>query len=82
MSPISTNANLCRLLILPCGECSKAGMMYQLNCSQERVRCWRFPVRPVLSHGVVEYAQHMMLIRACAPANCGCTLFPGFEELL
>ena len=28
MSPISTNANLFRLLILPSGECSRAGMMY------------------------------------------------------
>ena len=28
MSPLSTNANLCRLLSLPSGERSKAGMIY------------------------------------------------------
>ena len=28
MSPLSTNANLCRLLIRPLGEWSRAGMRY------------------------------------------------------
>ena len=61
MSPLSTNANLCRLLILPSGECSRTGMMYHsfiARRSEFGVAESRFG-RSVLSHGVVEYAQRM-----------------------
>ena len=60
MSPLSTSTSLCRLLILPSGECSGAGMMYHsLIARRSEFDVADCRVRPVLSHGVVEYAQHV-----------------------
>ena len=77
MSPLSTNANLCRLLILPSGECSRTGMMYhsliahrsEFGAAESRFgRC-----SPM---AWLNMPSTYTLMRACAPVNCGCTFFP------
>ena len=78
MSPLSTNANLCRLLILPSGECSRAGMMYHsviARGSEFGVADSRFG-RRCSTMAWLGMPSTWTLMRACAPANCGCTFFP------
>ena len=77
MSPLSTNANPYRLLILPSGERSRAGMMYhnlfarrsEFGVADSRFgRC--FPMASL------HMPSTWTLMRACAPANRGCTFPP------
>lgn len=73
-APATTNANnLCRLFH-PAVRRLKQGRYYvpKLIGPQERVRCRRVPVRPVLSLGMVEDDMHVNA-QACvfAPANRG-----------
>ena len=50
------SANLCRLLVQPSGERSRAGGMYpSLNLPEERLRRRQVPVPPVVSQGVASH---------------------------
>ena len=83
MSPLSTNANLCFLLILPSGECSRAGIMYHnllARRSEFGVAESRFGRCSPMEW--LSMPSTWTLIRACAPSNRGYTFFPGCEALL
>ena len=76
MSPIFPNANLCRLLILPSGECSWAGMMYHsliARRSEFGVADSRFGL--CFPMAWLSMPSTWTLMHARAPANCGCTCF-------
>ena len=73
MSPFSTNANLCRLLIRPSGESSRAGMRYHSLIAGRtefgaESRFGRCSLKAWL-----RMRSTRTLGRARAPANCGCT---------
>ena len=72
LSPLSTNANPCRLLVRASGmRCRAAMICCSLpNCPQGRIRLRRVLVRLVFSHGVVDDAKH---VNAQVPA-CTCQL--------
>ena len=81
MSPLSTNANLCRLLILPSGKCSRAGMMYHSSIvrrSEFGVADSRFGRCSPMAW--LSMPRTWTLMRACAPVNCGCTFFPAAKR--
>ena len=74
MSPISTNANLFRLLILPSGECSRAGMMYHsliARRSEFGVADSRFGRCSPMAWLIMPSTWTLM--RACAPATVSYT---------
>ena len=76
------NANLCRLLILPSGEWSRAGIRYH---SLVTLRC-EFGVAKSRYDLYSPKAWSRMPCpsttrRACAPAKYGCNFLPGCETL-
>ena len=77
MSPLSTNANFCHLLILSCGACSRAGTMYHSSIARRNefgVTDSRFGrCSPMVWFSM---PTTWMLTRACAPANCSCNFSP------
>ena len=67
------NANLCRLLILPSGECSRM-MCHSLIARRSDVADSRFARCPPMAW--LSMPSTWTFMRACAPANYGCT-FPA-----
>ena len=67
------NANLCRLLILPSGECSRM-MCHSLIARRSDVADSRFARCPPMAW--LSMPSTWTLMGACDPANCGCTFPP------
>ena len=74
MFPLSTNAKLCRLLILPSGQCSRAGMMYHsLTDRRSEFGVANSRLGRCSPMAWLSMPSTCTLMCAYAPANCGCT---------
>lgn len=77
MTPLSTTVNLCRVLIWPSGEWSRAGMMYQgLTARRGEISVTKSPFARYPPMAWLGMPTTGMLRRACESVNCGCTRFP------
>ena len=77
MSLLSTNANLGRLLILPSGECSRAGMInYSLISRRSEFGVAESRFGRCFPTAWLSTPSTWTLMRACAPASCGCSFLP------